>query len=71
MMPPARVWYAAAARVRLVVWGKACGRQVEPNPAEMAQRYGAEMSVLDLATASYNDEGFTKAIERFVLPNVG
>src|SRR5215467_8710197 len=47
MTPPARVWHAAAARVRLVVWGKACGRQVEPNPAEMAQRLGAEMSVLD------------------------
>ena len=30
-----------------VVWGKACGLQVEPNPGEMAQRYGAEMSVLD------------------------
>jgi hypothetical protein len=33
---------AAAARVRLIVWCKDCQHQVEPDPAEMAQRYGAE-----------------------------
>jgi hypothetical protein len=33
---------AAAARVRLIVWCKACGHQVEPYPAEQAERYGAE-----------------------------
>jgi hypothetical protein len=38
---------AAAAGVRLIVWCKACNRQVEPDPAEMAARYGAEMPVLD------------------------
>jgi hypothetical protein len=38
---------AAAAHVRLIVWCKACGHQVEPDPAEMATRYGAETSVLD------------------------
>jgi hypothetical protein len=38
---------AAAAGVRLIVWCKACGRQVEPDPAEMAARYGAEKAVLD------------------------
>jgi hypothetical protein len=37
--------YAAAARVRLIVWWKACGHQVEPDAAEMAQRYGAEATV--------------------------
>ena len=37
---------AAAARVRLIVWCKECGHQVEPDPAEMAQRYGAEIAVL-------------------------
>jgi hypothetical protein len=37
---------AAASRVRLIVWCKACGHQVEPDPTEMA-RYGAETSVLD------------------------
>jgi hypothetical protein len=31
---------AAAARVRLIVWCKACGHQVEPDPAEHARRYG-------------------------------
>src|SRR6516165_9390727 len=36
---------AAAARVRLIVWCKACGRRAEPDPAEIAQRYGAETSV--------------------------
>jgi len=38
---------AAAARVRLIVWCKTCGHQVEPNSAEIADRYGAEKSVLD------------------------
>jgi hypothetical protein len=38
---------AAAAQVRLIVWCKACQHQVEPDPAEMAARYGADASVLD------------------------
>jgi hypothetical protein len=47
---------AAAARVRLIVWCKACRHQVEPDPAEqitsamfteMAARYGAETPVAD------------------------
>jgi hypothetical protein len=38
---------AAAAQVRLIVWCKGCGHQVEPNPAEMAERYGAELAVPD------------------------
>ena len=38
---------AAAAGVRLVVWCKECQHQVEPDPTEMATRYGAETSVLD------------------------
>jgi hypothetical protein len=32
---------AAAAQVRLIVWCKACGHRVEPDPVEMATRYGA------------------------------
>jgi hypothetical protein len=31
---------AAAAGVRLIVWCKECQHQVEPDPAEQAQRYG-------------------------------
>jgi hypothetical protein len=38
---------AAAARVRLIVWCKACHHQVEPDPAEMAERYCADTAVLD------------------------
>ena len=38
---------AAAARVRLIVWCKDCRHQIEPDPAEMAQRYGAETPVPD------------------------
>jgi hypothetical protein len=37
----------AAAHVRLIVWCKECQHQVEPDPAEMAARYGAETPVLD------------------------
>jgi hypothetical protein len=38
---------AAAAGVRIIVWCKACRHQVEPDPAELAERYGAVVSVLD------------------------
>jgi len=38
---------AAAAQVRLIVWCKACGHQVEPDPAEQARRHGARTTVLD------------------------
>ena len=36
---------AAATHVRLIVGCLDCHRQVKPDPAEMAERYGAEMSV--------------------------
>jgi len=36
---------AAAARVRLIVWCKACGHRVEPDRVEMAERYGAETTI--------------------------
>jgi hypothetical protein len=45
--PPMTLGNAAAARVRLVVWCLDCRRQVEPDPAEMVERYGAEMAVPD------------------------
>ena len=44
---PMTLGAAAAAQVRLIVWCKACQHQVEPDPAEMAARYGADTSVLD------------------------
>jgi hypothetical protein len=45
--PPMTLGNAAAARVRLIVWCKDCRHQIEPDPAEMAQRYGAETPVPD------------------------
>jgi Zn finger protein HypA/HybF involved in hydrogenase expression len=36
---------AASAQVRLIVWCRDCSRQVESDPAEQAQRYGAEITV--------------------------
>jgi hypothetical protein len=45
--PPMTLGAGAAAQVRLIVWCKACQHQVEPNPAEMAARYGAGTSVPD------------------------
>jgi hypothetical protein len=36
---------AAAARVRLIVWCKTCGHRIEPDAAEMAERYGANPAV--------------------------
>jgi Zn finger protein HypA/HybF involved in hydrogenase expression len=38
---------AAAAHVRLIVWCLDCRHQIEPDPAEMAVRYGADMTVPD------------------------
>jgi hypothetical protein len=38
---------AAAARVRLIVWCRDCHHQVEPDAGEMAERYGADMAVLE------------------------
>ena len=38
---------ATAAQARLIVRCKACQHQVEPDPAEMAARYGADTPVLD------------------------
>jgi hypothetical protein len=38
---------AAAAGVRLIVWCKASQHQVEPDPAVMAARCGAETPVLN------------------------
>src|SRR6516165_203263 len=39
--PPMTLGNAANAKVRLIVWCKACSHQVEPDPAEMARQYGA------------------------------
>ncbi len=44
---PMTLGNAAAAHVRLIVWCLDCRRRVELDPAEMAERYGAEMSVPD------------------------
>jgi hypothetical protein len=38
--PPMTLGNAATARVRLIVWCRACGHRVEPDAAEMAERYG-------------------------------
>ena len=38
---------SARAGVRLIVWCRECGHQVEPDPAELAGRYGEEMALLD------------------------
>lgn len=43
--PPMTLGNAVAAHVRLIVWCLDCRHQVEPDPAEMAERYGAETTV--------------------------
>jgi hypothetical protein len=49
--PPMTLGGAAAAQVRLIVWCKDCQHQIEPDPDEMAQRYGAATTVLDWSSA--------------------
>jgi hypothetical protein len=44
--PPMTLGNAAAAHVRLIVWCLDCSHQVEPDPVEMADRYGAEMMAI-------------------------
>ena len=44
---PMTLGSAAAAGVRLIVWCLDCQHQVEPDPADMAERYGAETTVPD------------------------
>jgi Zn finger protein HypA/HybF involved in hydrogenase expression len=36
---------AAASHVRLIVWCKDCGHQVEPDPTEQARRCGEDIPV--------------------------
>jgi hypothetical protein len=45
--PPMTPGGAAAAQLRFIVWCEDCQHQVEPDPAEIAARYGAETTVLD------------------------
>jgi hypothetical protein len=45
--PPATLGSTAAAHARLIVWCRDCRYQIEPDPAEMALHYGAELSVPD------------------------
>jgi hypothetical protein len=46
---PLTLGRALAARVRLIVWCKSCGYQVEPDSAQQAERYGEETTVIDWA----------------------
>src|SRR5437588_9227659 len=52
---------AAAARVRFIVWCLECRYQTEPDPAEMARRYGPETTVLDW---------HKRLVERFQIVNM-
>jgi hypothetical protein len=45
--PPMPLDAAAEALVRLIVWCLECRHQVEPDPVEQAQRYGAEATIPD------------------------
>jgi hypothetical protein len=44
--PPMTLGNAASAHVRLIGWCLDCRHQVEPDPAEMAERHDAEMPSL-------------------------
>jgi len=45
--PPATLGSTAAAGARLIVWCRACNHRIEPDPAVMDQRYGADTAVRD------------------------
>ena len=46
---PATLGSTLAAHLCLIVWCKACRHQVEPDVAEQAERYGAELALPDWA----------------------
>ena len=45
--PGATLGSTAAAGARIIVWCRACRHRVEPDPAVMARRYGADTAVRD------------------------
>ena len=45
--PLTTVGNAASAKVRVIVWCRDCQHQIEPDPAEMAERHGADLAVID------------------------
>jgi len=45
--PPATLGSTAAAQVSVIVWCRECQHQVEPDPAEHAARWGADLAVVD------------------------
>src|SRR5713101_6930536 len=46
---PMTLGQALAARVRLIVWCKACGHRAEPAVADQVARYGGDTAVIDWA----------------------
>jgi hypothetical protein len=46
---PLTLGQALAAKVRLLVWCKACGHRVEPDIAELAERHGEGVAVVEWA----------------------
>jgi hypothetical protein len=45
--PRMMLGYAAKAELRLIVWCRACGHQVEPDPAQLTEPHGVDTPVLD------------------------
>jgi hypothetical protein len=46
---PMTLGQALAAKVRLLVWCKACGHRAEPDIADQVECYGADTTVIDWA----------------------
>jgi hypothetical protein len=44
--PPATPRQHRGAGARIIVWCRDCRHEIEPDPAELASRYGADTSVL-------------------------
>jgi len=46
---PLTLGQTLTSHLRLIVWYKSCGRQAEPDVAELAAHHGAVMTVIDRA----------------------
>jgi hypothetical protein len=64
--PPMTPGGAAAAQLRFIVWCKDCQHQVEPDPAKMAARYGAETPVPDWRERLVCSGGGSRDVGMFV-----
>ena len=65
---PATLGSTARAHLLLRVWCKDCGHEVDLDPAELAERYGADLPVPDWATRLTRSRCGSRRVDFVVTP---